>query len=65
VELTQGFPAEPGARLRDARLAGHLERGGGIEQPLQAFQQAAQDLAIRGLHEQRQGDHVVHHHMRR
>jgi hypothetical protein len=34
-------------------------------QPLDAIQQAAQHLAIGGLHVQRQRDHVVDHNMRR
>ena len=36
-----------------------------MPQPLNPFQQTTQHLPVGGLHVQRQGDHVVNHHMRR
>lgn len=65
IQVAQRLPPEPRARLRDARLARHLERHRGINQPLNAFQQTAQHLAIRGLHVERQRDHVIDYDMRR
>ena len=57
-----GPQARPG--LRDTRPAHHPGACRRVAQPLQAFQQAAQDLAVRRLHVERQSDHVIDHHVR-
>ena len=65
--VVQGFewgPAQARAGLRDARLPGDLGRGGGPGQPLHAFEQTPQHLAIRDLHVEREGDHVIDDDMR-
>jgi len=64
VELAQRRLAQPGARLREAALTRHLHHTRAPQNP-QPLQQAAQHLAQAGAHEQRQGNHVIHHHRRR
>ena len=66
VQFAHRLPSEPRAGLRDAGSARHLDGLRWTEQPLDAFQQASQNLARRTLlHVQRQSDDVIHHHMRR
>jgi hypothetical protein len=64
VEPPQRRLSQPATRLRDAALAGDLDRLG-APQPAQALQQAAQHLAGARAHVKRQGDRVVDHHRRR
>ena len=63
VELLERLPAQPRAGLRDPRVARHRQRLARSPQPLQPFQQAAQHLAVGDLHVERQGNHVVDHHV--
>ncbi len=65
IEPSQGLRAETRARLRDAGLARGPYGLTRLGKPLNAFEQAAQNFTIGGLHVQRQRDHVVHHQMRR
>ena len=65
MQLTHRFPSEPRARLRNARLARHLDGRRRIEKPLHALQQATQHFAIGRMHIQRQRNHVIDHHVRR
>ena len=65
MQLPYRLPSQPRARLRNARLARHLDRHRRIEQPLDALQQTAKHLAIRRVHIQSQRDHVVDHDMSR
>ncbi len=65
IEFLHWFSAQTAARLGNAGLAGDLHFGRRVEQPLHAFQQATQHLAIRRPHIQRQCDDVIDHHMRR
>ena len=65
VQAAHRFGPQPAARLRDRRFARDLDRGRRIEQPLHSFQQASQDFTRGRVHVERQGDHVVDHHMGR
>jgi len=56
-------PLQSGTGLGDPRLPGHLDLQGGTQQPLDAFQQATQHFSIGAVHVQRQGNHVVDHHV--
>ena len=64
-QFLQRRSPEPDARPRDRRLAGKSNIRPAQLQPAHAFQQAAQDLAIRGLGIQCQGHDIVDHEPRR
>ena len=65
VEPFQRLRPKPRAGLRNARLRRHLDRPAAIVQPMDALQKTTQHFAVRSGHEQRHGDHVVDHQMRR
>ncbi len=65
VQLLQRFPPQAPTGLRDARVAGDLERDRRVQQPLHAFEQTTQHFAVGRLHVQPQGDGIVDHHMGR
>ena len=61
VQALERFIAQARAGLRDGRVAGHAQPPGGLRQPLQAIQQAAQHLAAGRMHMQRQRHGEEHH----
>jgi hypothetical protein len=65
MELTDRFPAETRPGLRNARFSSDLNLCPCSAQPPDAFKKATQYFAARHLAEQRQGDHVIDHHMGR
>src|SRR6202163_772732 len=65
MQLTHRFPTEPRAGLRNTRLARHFDGRRRVEKPLHTLEQAAQHLAIRRMHIERQRDHIINHHMSR
>jgi hypothetical protein len=64
VQLTQRLPSKPRTGLRDAGLPRHLDLNRRV-QPLDALQQATKHLPTGRLHEQRQSDYVIDHHVSR
>jgi hypothetical protein len=63
VQPAQDLVAEPRASLRNAGFPRHLDRRREASQPLETFQQPAQHLSARRIHEERHRDDVVYHDM--